>query len=145
MRRLTAALAMVLALASTASAADGRSISLVPTRTAYLTDTSVGIGPSSMEAVDFTALPGINSAVGAMSVCIENNDATNSLMFQLIPTSTAVAATLLTTPANATLSQVQVLGPAAAAEPVPCFDGNFAGIIWQSKTVAVSATVRIAY
>jgi hypothetical protein len=138
---VVAAVAMM--AAGHAQAGGSRSISDVPDRSAYVEDTSIGLGASS-EAVDFSGLSGWGTASGAYCVCIQNIGS-NDLLVQLVPQGTSVAAGQLTTPSNGVASQVDIVS--ATNDDWVCWNGGkYAGIRWQTKSVAAtSARARIQY
>lgn len=134
--------ALLLALAfvmwQPAWARDGRSSSTVPNETGFFFDTSISPGGDyhDAEAVDFGDCSFI--------VCIENASATLSVLVDLVPCGTSVAASDLVTPtSDSGMSTVQIVLPVSSSAPVPCFSGWYSGLIWQGQTSAASARGRI--
>jgi hypothetical protein len=145
---LAAVLVLVafMALVAMTHADSSRSISDVPNRSAYVEDTSIGIGASAekVDYADLTDFTGGSAGNGAFCVCVQNISTTD-LLFKLVPVGTAVTATQQTTPANAAISRVHVIS--ATNDDWVCFNGTkAAGHIWQSKGPATgSARVVIQY
>lgn len=144
-RILSALLALI--LCASVQAEGIRSTIAVPNRTAYWSDTSVAVGVSA-EVVDFTSATGAGDG-GTFRVCVWNRDGSNDLMVRFYPAGASLpseGASEQTTPSNDAVSEVQVIAPHAAATPGPvCFEGAFEGAVFQSRTSAVSAYIRITY
>lgn len=127
----------VMVLVTRSPASDGRSIGIEANRAYYYADTSV---TSTAEVFDFSTLSGYDARLGAATVFIENLDATDALMFKLLPVGATVAAEDLSAASNATGSETQTL--TITQTPI-AFDGKWAGIVYERLSADSSIVVRV--
>ncbi len=125
-------------------ASDIRKVYEIGNRVGFFSDTSVGIDTSA-ENVDFVAAGFVSSPGYVQRVRIFNDDATKNLLFKMIPYGTSLPTGALTTPANATATEVVDLKPGDDGAVGFELVGKFRGMRWQSKETALAARVVIEY
>lgn len=117
-------------------------------RTARIRTASIGVGES-REVIDLTSLAGFGTAPRAFRACFENEDATagDTILVDVLASSSALAAppSELTTPADATLSTVDVVGISTTRATAHCNVYFGLGLVWQSTVNAVVAGVSLIF
>lgn len=106
---------------------------------AYIRTASVGIDAAA-EVVDLTDIEGFGTNHRAFTIAVTNEDATNDLLIDFKSTGSAAASTL-TTPADATVSEVIRIEEGTTVS----IDVMGAWWIWQSETTTVDAHAVVSW
>ncbi len=133
---LAAILVALAALAAPAQAEETRSISEVPSRVAYVRDSSIGNGASA-EAIDLADLATFTTNHRTFSCLIVNEDGSNDLLVDF----SSVSASELTTPANDTVTSVVAIQESDSIT----FTVQVRGWVWQSAAGNVAARATCTY
>jgi len=137
-RLITTALALAV-LTACVHAEDTRSISTHASGVAYVRTASVGIAGAA-EAIDLTDISGFGTYQRAFTISITNEDDTNDLLVDF-KSSGSAAASELTTPADATVSEVVRIEQGTTVS----IDVMGSWFIWQSETAVVNAHAVISW